>query len=758
MQNHIATIILAVMAMSTPVRAERAAYWLDAEGIRKRNVPEQALVMTLQGLVNRAGPRLLLDGHENLFEASDREWKTYFEQEKDFTFTTLPDLAAAIATFRDDLRGLVVYDHRDIAQANIALTICGLSNALPVTADMLANRTTSGRKAGAAPTRDPFEGLTVIEDLRDRFADPAAAWDWAFATLYPQCGKEFAFSFKAGDWYSILHGDLAIARKGFCLGGPSREPLFQEMFARLQPLTAVLGWADTEHYLVNAASRNGSFVVGGGPNLSFWAQVPVSEVPRWATPDVSARPLKDKYYVIFQTGDGDHVKMMTSHLAGKWLMESRGAVPMSWGMQPYVAAFAPALWEYFVRTASPNDSFFCGPSGAGYIHPNAMSDLDRYIRHTRRWMDATGVRGLEMWDMQRTGDQSIYRQYNQPGPHPPIRVFTEDRIQGGATPLAAENRWLADGTMIVVRYGGLHVWKNKSEFKNNPDVAGELIRRIEEVAAAHQPPFFISVYHHLETYLAETAQRLDQDRFEVIGLPELEKMGQEAGQFTVASTFLGTAPGEPLAVQLTVRNFGDKPRSGTIDVDVPKGWTASPPSASYAGVGPGISKTATVMLKPGEAASSTATFRFTDSGSKGWSRSIAHTVYPDSLVVCDGTTTNGWTVRGSSSLSTVAWEGRPALEVKEGGTALPLAVDMARKPVLELYLPNARSKSRITISGEGPHGAIKPVALPGSGGLLRGFILFDLAGVEALQGAQKLVLRFEARDLLIGHVRIHYRQ
>ena len=106
------------------------------------NYEAQALVYTLQGLVNRATPRLLLDlGASNVdFPLSDTTWKKYFEQQRGIAFEDVHhDLCALVAHFfrKGDL-GRVMYDS-DGYSLFLAMTFGGLNNVVPVS-NSLAHR------------------------------------------------------------------------------------------------------------------------------------------------------------------------------------------------------------------------------------------------------------------------------------------------------------------------------------------------------------------------------------------------------------------------------------------------------------------------------------------------------------------------------------------------------------------------------------------------------------------------------------------
>ena len=106
------------------------------------------------------------------------------------------------------------------------------------------------------------------------------------------------------------------------------------------------------------------------PNLSFWALL---ECDRQGRHTARALPHNDrghqlnqsKYYISFQTNEGDTPRIAVSAFGSAWASEQRGRVPVSWAINPMIAEQFPALWDYFASTATMNDSFVAGVGGGG---------------------------------------------------------------------------------------------------------------------------------------------------------------------------------------------------------------------------------------------------------------------------------------------------------------------------------------------------------------------------------------------------------
>ena len=107
-----------------------------ADPQQRRKVWDDAhFVSSLQGIVNRKGPRLYLYfvGGEN--GSIDRYWLDKLRAQggegewlADCQLEEIADLDALIGRFRDDIKGLVVYDEKVAATSNVASTIAGVED------------------------------------------------------------------------------------------------------------------------------------------------------------------------------------------------------------------------------------------------------------------------------------------------------------------------------------------------------------------------------------------------------------------------------------------------------------------------------------------------------------------------------------------------------------------------------------------------------------------------------------------------------
>ena len=380
----------------------------------------------LQGLVNRPVPHIFLDygiyddpqarrTNEDFMDDAtwfgkyrqqmgnqDQHNLDYYQQAHGYLVQPLASLEEAVRRQRQTLNGLVVWDAGMPDTANIALMLAAQEDLLVVEAGML-------------DWAQPF-GLPVRHDLRGRWNERVALYDWAFDHLFPACKPGFAACLEPG-WGRPEFVDYLVQNKIFTYSlsaksggagdtlllllafGPAwlREAIFAlgldsplrrlalawmgrksaevglanriQRAVQAKPYPTLFGWhtrRDDELAFMLQLSANGLRLVPAhlAGNFSFHSQVQPLGMP--VHPSAPLPELDEQgIYLTFTLSDGDQLMMMNSGELGNWYSPLRGQVPFNWETQPLLTELAPALLEKFARTAAPNDCLVAGPSGAG---------------------------------------------------------------------------------------------------------------------------------------------------------------------------------------------------------------------------------------------------------------------------------------------------------------------------------------------------------------------------------------------------------
>jgi hypothetical protein len=109
------------------------------------------------------------------------------------------------------------------------------------------------------------------------------------------------------------------------------------------------------------------------------------------------RRLRSKYYVTFETNEGDTPRIVVSAFGSSWASAQRGSVPVAWSVDPVLAERFPALMDYYAATATANDSFIGGVAGAGYVYLGALTTQQLAAYATRSIRAVARTRRLPSW-------------------------------------------------------------------------------------------------------------------------------------------------------------------------------------------------------------------------------------------------------------------------------------------------------------------------------------------------------------------------
>lgn len=500
---------------------------------------------SLQGLVNRRGPRLLLLHGAD----ADRRWMDIYRERAGFRYETVSTLPELFARFRNDFRGLVVYDAAVDGSRYAAITMAGIEDLLPVSEETLTGRSPAMESGGAhASLAD--SGWPVVHDLRGRFHSSVEAAEWALKELMPRCSRTLAHAVDGGMADGIPTGvcgpmsgfDWQVMHRGFVFnlgaqaktmvsygaevgGSAAQADLYERILKALKAPAQINGYGDPEEYWCLLLSRHGHYSFHAFHNWSFHSKVPTGKrgLRQSVRPSPqTVQPETDRYYVCFMTSEGDTMKGPLPFFYDSWFDPARGSVPVNWGVNPLMARLFPAMLEYFYATATPADGFFAGPSGAGYAYPDVMPDAVPFAKHTGQYGRMADIGCIDLWG---AGRPDVLERYGR-----------SSRPLGLTTYTSPARLWfLSDGTPVV--HHELGYWQTYrlesahwARAFDDPVVRAAAVerlkQRIERIAGRVRPPFVILVYGDLHSYARhaslyrEVAAALDPNRFKPARLDE----------------------------------------------------------------------------------------------------------------------------------------------------------------------------------------------------------------------------------------------
>ena len=347
---------------------------------------QQALLLSLQGLVNRDAPQVYVLPREDGPEQHWVDW--YKDYGLDPQKATLDEV---LERFGKQASGYVVYDPDLPDTLNVAVVLAGLRDALV-----------------CAPEQEEqlrALGLEKLEDLRGRWEDKIAAYTWAADTLFPKCNGKVLANYQQPDRPAIRATmDFLVARRGFCMGltinvadYPEEAALWERVQTAGPDHAMMLGWharEDSEATHVYFGSRHNVWVYCAGAwNMSFHQHV-AAKKPYAQEHCAEAECRPDARYVTITLSDGDSWHSMADVQKKFWKHPKRGEIPVGWEIAPVFREVGPAVLEYYYATATDNDYLVCGPSGIGYNYLSGFADWQGFLEHTRVAMAATSLRTI----------------------------------------------------------------------------------------------------------------------------------------------------------------------------------------------------------------------------------------------------------------------------------------------------------------------------------------------------------------------------
>jgi hypothetical protein len=361
-------------------------------------LPTQAMLISLQGVANKSGPRLYFIYPESWDFRYTPHVYDFLMKRRYYTFTELKSPAQALDSLKQYVRGYVVWDKNVRASLIVAFTVAGLEDAIVVSEDLIP-------MAEAA-------GLRQVADLRGKLVGKTDAeiYTWAYEQYWPRCSKDFII-WMGGEYGNVMKpgvADWGILKSAFfndlsCRKSDTAEyALARKLLSEMNPHSMVMGWhsykKDLEREFVTLTSNFGHRVEGLHtlPNFSFVSQVPPTPGFRFlnnhrAEPGKRYVPKKKVYIACVQT-DGIGL--------GAWTRPGRGEIPYAWEVPMNFLWMAPMMLEYFYTDAKPNDYFIGCLSGPGYMYPKAVPPalLPKLVDMAYELMQKLDLRVFEIMD------------------------------------------------------------------------------------------------------------------------------------------------------------------------------------------------------------------------------------------------------------------------------------------------------------------------------------------------------------------------
>ncbi len=360
------------------------------------DIPDQALLISLQGLVNRTGPRLYLLYGPNYAWTEVQALLDFYHEKRHVDYTKIDSIPEALQKFRKYVKGYIVYDQKIRDSIVLSFTAAGVMDGVVVAESQIPMMKKLGFKQ-LADFRGKFEGMTSTQ-----------IYKWGYKHYWNKCTHKMLVYMGGAEGESIQPGiaDLGIANRAFFYDLCTKTTCGDEynfvsfLYSRMKPFSMLFGWhsysKDYEHTYVTLASHYALRVEGLNtlPNMSFHRFIKASRGFEFKTNHSNLKDLKlqKKIYIALIQSDGLGI--------GAWLKPGRGSVPYAWEVNMYLYNYAPAILQYYYQQATPNDYFIGALGGPSYMYPKAIPPkfLPTTIKMAGRLMKDLDLNVFEIFD------------------------------------------------------------------------------------------------------------------------------------------------------------------------------------------------------------------------------------------------------------------------------------------------------------------------------------------------------------------------
>ena len=243
---------------------------------------ERIMFCTLQGIVNRTRPRILLYNHN---EEPRTTWPSAHSLRAVNTSSVTP--YSLVRLFKEEINGLVLYStERSEHYANLAVTIAGLDRLLPVTEEVREKLVAAGMN------------FPVVEDLTSlKMSNAVGVYNYLYNNYWSRCNHRLLISLRPNIPY--VH-DIGAACGSACVWLDPRNTneasVLDKMLRDMTPgRDIVLGWYPEERSGVGEATKYGLSTVPADffENTTVYAAV---NVPVRISPVPKRPKLENKVY------------------------------------------------------------------------------------------------------------------------------------------------------------------------------------------------------------------------------------------------------------------------------------------------------------------------------------------------------------------------------------------------------------------------------------------------------------------------------
>ena len=404
-------------------------YGLD---VTSGDTAKKIMLASFAGVINKTKPRVML-------YTADEKAEGWYEK-SNTNVEVVKNTDGVIEQFKDEIKGVIVWDTKEPATMHLAATHAGIEGAIVV-----------NKKQMETYTAEPYN-FPVIADYRNQFKNELEVYQYIYDNLWSKCSHRLLAGPKlqTHDMVDLVVG-ANLAAVWFDVRDAQHADLLAKFLKDMTPGESYyIGWWSAEGTGVTFASNYGVATVPADyyNNYSFHS----GASRQLDAPTVPAKPqLENKIYVAFVLSDGDNTQYV-QHTMGKntnlWASKKRGDIAITWTCSPSLMDAGPQILNYFYKTASDNDCIISGPSGFGYTYPTdwntetaGMDALTKYAQKTNSYFWRSGFRVITVWSHLNAEEASVYAKN--------MRCLTGVGVQSFGTGQGPDYQFTVDGRLAV---------------------------------------------------------------------------------------------------------------------------------------------------------------------------------------------------------------------------------------------------------------------------------------------------------------------
>ncbi len=304
-----------------------------------------------------------------------------------------PMFFAALARYRDLVRGAVIYDHAlEQATIELATTVAGQKDYLILSPELYEETLKEGYRFGE------------VEDLRRyAFPDDVSCLAFALENWFDTAEHKVAYTWShmtlEKDSWGPAGKDYVVANRLFTfyldIFDEEERKHYADVFDRYPEGTPILGWTD-EGVADGLFAGMGRMMIPviSVENLTVASSFPSQEIVPPAKD--SPEPEKDAVYIVFQVADGDNLEHSLVYEPYTLARDPAfGEVPAAWVVNPALCELAPRHLAYLSKTLRKAGQEPVAMFSDGSPDPDRYTGFIRYCRTVAGLMKRAGFASMK---------------------------------------------------------------------------------------------------------------------------------------------------------------------------------------------------------------------------------------------------------------------------------------------------------------------------------------------------------------------------